>query len=110
MLAGSAVSGSYGTPSHFLQGALASGYKFRVTSYAFNGRQARATVKNEGVAPIYRDAYVAVGGLRSGTTLKGLLPGDSLTVTVNASANDLELTIESDHLVGRPIQYLADLD
>ena len=110
MLAGSAVSGSYGTPSHFLQGALASGYKFRVTSYAFNGRQARATVKNEGVAPIYRDAWVAVGGLRSGTSLKGLLPGDSLTVTVNASANDLELTIESDHLVGRPIQYLADLD
>ncbi|MBP5351071.1 MAG: hypothetical protein J6Y56_03830 [Fibrobacterales bacterium] len=110
MLAGSAVSGSYGTPSHFLQGALASGYKFRVTSYAFNGRKARATVKNEGVAPIYRDAWVAVGGLRSGTSLKGLLPGDSLTVTVNASANDLELTIESDHLVGRPIQYLADLD
>ena len=110
MLAGSATKGDYGTPDHFLQGALASGYKFRVTSYAFNGRQARATVKNEGVAPIYRDAYVAVGGVRSGTTLKGLLPGDSLTVTVNASANDLELTIESDHLVGRPIQYLADLN
>ena len=110
MLAGSAANTTYGTTDLFFQAALSSGYKFRVTSYAFNGRQARATVKNEGVAPIYRDAYVAVGGLRSGTSLKGLLPGDSLTVTVNATANDLELTIESDHLVGRPIQYLADLD
>ena len=109
MLAGGAVSGSYGTPAHFLQGALASGYKFRVTSFERTSSKARATVKNEGVAPIYRDAWVAVNGTRASRSLKGLLPGDSLTVTVPATG-ELDLAIECDHTVGRPIQYLANLE
>ena len=109
MLAGGAVAGSYGTPAHFLQGALASGYKFRVTSFERTSSKARATVKNEGVAPIYRDAWVAVNGTRASRSLKGLLPGDSLTVTIPATG-ELDLAIECDHTVGRPIQYLANLE
>ena len=109
MLAGSAANTTYGTTELFLQGALASGYKFRVTAFERTSSKARATVKNEGVAPIYRDAYVAVNGTRASRSLKGLLPGDSLTVTIPATG-ELELTIECDHTVGRPIQYLADLD
>ena len=110
MLAGHVIYGSYGTPSHLLQGALASGYKFRVTRFRTNGTQTQATVKNEGVAPIYRDAYLALNGSRSSSSLKGLLPGDSLTVTFGAPGSNPSLTIESSHLVGRPIQYLADLN
>ncbi|MBP5189223.1 MAG: hypothetical protein J6Z50_08835 [Fibrobacterales bacterium] len=110
MLASNAPKGSYGTPTHFLNAALASGYKFRVTAFETDGTQVRATVTNEGVAPIYRDAYVAVDGIRASKSLKGLLPGESQTVKIPASGNSPTLTIESDHLVGRAIQYLADLN
>ena len=37
------------------------------------------TVTNRGVAPIYHDAYLAVNGVRSERSLKGLLPGESRT-------------------------------
>ncbi|MBO7130795.1 MAG: hypothetical protein J6V65_01460, partial [Fibrobacterales bacterium] len=109
MLAGHVINGSYGTASHLLQGALASGYKFRVTSFRTDGSQTQVTVKNEGVAPLYRDAYVAVGGTRASETLKGLLPGSSLTVTIPVSGDGKTPTIESDHLVGRAIEYNASL-
>ena len=52
---------------------------------------------------------MAVNGTRSGRSLKGLLPGESATVTIPATGS-LKLTIESDFTVsGRPIGYLADL-
>ena len=104
------LQGGHGSQENVLRGSLATGYKFRVTSFARTSTQARVTVKNEGVAPIYRDAYIAVNGTRGGESLKGLLPGDSVTAMIPATG-DLELAIECDHtLPGRPIQYLADLD
>ncbi|MBP5351074.1 MAG: hypothetical protein J6Y56_03845 [Fibrobacterales bacterium] len=109
MIANDAPTGSYGTKERFLEAALASGYKFRVTAFERTDDQARVTIKNEGVAPLYRDAYVAVNGTRGGRSLKGLLPGESATVTIPATGS-LKLTIESDFTVsGRPIGYLADL-
>ena len=109
MIANDAPDGSYGTKERFLEAALASGYKFRVTSFERTDAKARVTIVNEGVAPLYRDAWVAVNGTRGGASLKGLLPGDSLTATVRATG-DLELAIESDNTVsGRSIGYLADL-
>ena len=109
MIANDAPEGRIGTAARFLEASRSAGYRFRVTSFERAGTKARATVKNEGVAPIYRDAYVAVNGTRSNVSLKGLLPDSSLTVTVPVSGDGLELTIESDYLVGRPIEYNADL-
>ncbi|MBO7499926.1 MAG: hypothetical protein J6T45_01060 [Fibrobacterales bacterium] len=104
------LQGGHGSQENVLRGSLATGYRFRVTSFARTSTQARVTVKNEGVAPIYRDAYIAVNGTRGGESLKGLLPGDSVTAMIPATG-DLTLAIECDHtLPGRPIQYLADLD
>ena len=109
MIANDAPDGSYGTKDRFLEASLASGYKFRVTSFERTDAKARVTIVNEGVAPLYRDAWVAVNGTRGGASLKGLLPGDSLTATIRATG-DLELAIESDNTVsGRSIGYLADL-
>ena len=109
MIANDAPEGSYGTKDRFLEAALASGYRFRVTSFERTDAKVRVTIVNEGVAPLYRDAWVAVNGTRGGASLKGLLPGDSLTATIRATG-DLELAIESDHTVpGRPIAYNADL-
>ena len=109
MIANDAPGGRIGTAARFLEASATTGYRFRVTSFESAGTRARATVKNEGVAPIYRDAYVAVNGTRASRSLKGLLPDSSLTVTIPVSGDDLELTIESDYLVGRPIEYNADL-
>ena len=109
MIANDAPEGSYGTAARFLEASRTTGYRFRVTSFESAGTRVRATVKNEGVAPIYRDASVAVNGTRAAASLKGLLSDSSLTVTIPVSGDDLELTIESDYVVGRPIEYDADL-
>ena len=109
MIANDAPEGRIGTAARFLEASKTTGYRFRVTSFESAGTKARATVKNEGVAPIYRDAYIAVNGTRASKSLKGLLPDSSLTVTIPVSNDNLELTIESDYLVGRPIEYNAEL-
>ena len=64
---------------------MASGYHFEVTRCQTDGAQTCLTVTNKGVAPLYRDAYFAIGMVRSGESLRGLLPGESLEVTIPAS-------------------------
>jgi hypothetical protein len=67
-------------------------------------------VKNTGVAPIYYDAYVAVGGIRARESLKLLEPDSSIICNFAINKNSLNLTIECDHLVpGQQIEYEANL-
>lgn len=37
------------------------------------------------MAPLYCDAYFAIGSIRSSETLRGLLPGESIEVTIDAA-------------------------
>ena len=56
------------------------------------------------------DAYVAVNGVRSESSLIDLQPGESRWVGVSAGSTDMEITIECDHLVeGQKIEYDADV-
>lgn len=88
----------------------ACGYRFRVTKFAASATQTAGTITNTGIAPIYYDAYPAVYGVRSTTTLKGLLPGQSRSFEVAAGGAVPVLTIECDRLVpGQRIGYDADL-
>jgi hypothetical protein len=84
------------------------GYRFRITDYRVGGGRSMLTVTNGGIAPIYAEAFVAVAGRRSSTSLKGLCPGESRTCEV---ASDGEgVTIESDRLVpGQKIEFEAML-
>lgn len=75
----------YNNPSRFKECSMASGYHFEVTRCQTDGVQTCLTVTNKGVAPLYRDAYFAIGMVRSGESLRGLLPGESLEVTIPAS-------------------------
>lgn len=75
----------YNNPSRFKECSMASGYHFEVTRCQTDGVQTRLTVTNKGVAPLYRDAYFAIGTVRSGESLRGLLPGESIEVTIPAS-------------------------
>lgn len=98
--------GSYATPARVTSAGLASGYKFAVTAAKTDGENMYLTVTNEGVAPIYYDAYFAVGTTRSGESLRGLLPGATLEVTIPAVGVP---TIVCDHLLaGQEIQYRAN--
>ncbi|RYD17984.1 MAG: DUF4832 domain-containing protein [Verrucomicrobiaceae bacterium] len=92
------------------QAGMACGYRFHVTKFLSTKGKSQVTVKNTGIAPIYRDAFVAVDGVRSKVSLKHLAPGKSVTVDIARGGKKPVLTIASDHLVsGQVIQYEADL-
>ena len=89
---------------------LACGYRFQVTGFEAGAKRSRVTVTNRGVAPIYHDAFLAVNGVRSERSLKGLLPGESRTDEIASGGVSPKLTIACDRLVpGQAIEYDADL-
>jgi hypothetical protein len=89
---------------------LACGYRFQIAGFEASNTRSRVTVTNRGVAPIYHDAYLAVNGVRSDRSLKGLLPGESRTDEIASGGASPKLTIACDRLVpGQSIEYDADL-
>ena len=63
MLANNAPGSKHATVDRFREAALASGYQFRVLQCVTNGSETRLSVTNQGVAPIYRDAYFTIGNI-----------------------------------------------
>ena len=109
MIANDAPGSQYGTAERFKEASMACGYHFALTGLYANDSQTAACVTNAGIAPIYRDAFLAVDGVRSDTSLKGLLPGDTLLVYVNKVTNGHDVTIESDYILPtQTIQFDAD--
>ena len=110
MIANDAPRGQYGTATRFKEASMACGYHFALTGLYANDERTAACVANTGIAPIYRDAYLAVDGVRSTTSLKGLLPGDTLLVYVDKVTTGRDVTIASDYVLsGQTIQFDADL-
>ncbi|MEM1228006.1 MAG: DUF4832 domain-containing protein [Planctomycetota bacterium] len=91
---------------------MSTGYRFRVSAAAIQGDELRLRVVNEGVAPIYRDAFFAAGRRKSTTSLKGLLPGEDIIVSITGvDDQDLDqISIQSSAILpGQRIEYVADL-
>ncbi len=114
MCGNDATTGNYATASRLLEANIASGYKFEIVAYQVSGTEAKVSVKNIGVAPLYHNAYITVNGVRSAVSLKGLLPGavQEYSVTgLSVGSNETpELTITSDKiLLGKTIPYQANL-
>ena len=100
----------YQSLARIKEASMALGYRFNIEQFEASNTQSRIKVTNTGNAPIYYDAYPAVNGVRSTTSLKGLLPGKTLEFSVLSGGNNPKLTIESDHLVpGQVIQFSAEL-
>lgn len=101
------------TRARIRQAAMATGYAFRISSLASNGTCVRIGVRNEGIAPIYHDAWPAANGRRADASLKGLAPGAERmfeTCPGPHSRSALAIGIESDRLVpGQRIQFNAAL-
>lgn len=94
------------------EAALSMGYKFRIEDFRISGDTAAVKIANVGVAPIYRDAWVAVDGVRSSWSLAGLMPGKRkwLEITVPGLSESSVPSIECDHLVkGQKICFEADI-
>lgn len=92
------------------EAGMACGYQFRVESFRAGASESRVIIVNEGVAPLYHDAFPAVNGVRAGESLKLLAPGERREFRVAAGGANPKLTIESDHLVtGQRIEFEADL-
>lgn len=86
------------------------GYKFRIKSFKASGSYSKVLVENYGTAPLYYDAYITVNGIRSGESLKLLLPGEEKEYLIAAGGEAPVLTVECDRLVpGQSIQFDADL-
>jgi hypothetical protein len=88
------------------------GYRFEIRDFRIKeGEGAAVLVANVGVAPIYRDAFVAVEGVRGGYNLRSLMPGDEAWVVIPCRATSASRpAVVSDHLVpGQEIQYQADI-
>lgn len=112
MISNDAAGTTYGTTERFKQAGMATGYQFRITECLTNGTVTRVTITNEGVAPLYRDAYLTIGTVTSSTSLRGLLPGQKLDVIIPAGLQQADdLTITSPYLLPQQtIQFNANVE
>lgn len=102
------------TEARLTEAAMSMGYRFQIKDYYVKDGEARLLVANTGVAPLYRDAFISVGGERSSYSLKNLMPGKDVWVQVKSNGIDAEsaVSIECDHLVPGQmgIEFFADID
>ena len=99
-------------PERITEAAMSMGYRFEVRNFkVLEGKSAEVLIANVGVAPIYRDAFVEVEGVRGDLNLRTLMPGDEAWVTIACEAKTSSRpAIACDHLVeGQEIQYQADI-
>lgn len=110
MIANDAPRGSYGTADRFREASLATGYRFVVKECKTDGSVTRLLVSNKGIAPIYRDAWFAIGSIRSTESLRGLLPDKEQWVEIAAAPSDgKSLHIVSDHILAQQeIEFEAE--
>lgn len=111
MISNDAPGSTYGTTQRFQEAGMAAGYSFTVCACRAGQGRTQLLVTNEGVAPIYRDAYFAIGSTRCAQSLRGLLPGQKvvLELPVELTASE-DLHIESDYILpSQTIQFnIAD--
>lgn len=104
----------YQTDKRLKEAGMATGYRFQVDDFRLKpGTGVAVKISNAGVAPIYRDAYVAVDGKRGEYSLKNLMPGKSQWIQIDSPdfSEESKITIECDHLIsGQEIQFQADVE
>lgn len=101
----------YQKPARIKEAAMSMGYKFTILDYKVLGSNAAVLIKNTGVAPIYRDAWVAVGDKRGDVNLRNLMPNEKWWIHIEGGYTEGAVpTIECDHLVeGQTIEYAANV-
>ena len=97
------------TPERIAEAAMSMGYRFEIRDFILN-ETAHILIANVGVAPIYRDAFVELDGVRGELNLRTLMPGEEAWVEFPHATVKSIPHIVCDHLVqGQEIQYQADI-
>jgi hypothetical protein len=78
----------YKSVSEVNQASRLLGYKLTIVSARANQNSTEVVIKNDGVAGVFFDMYPARGQVKSSTSLRGLLPGQSITLTIPAGGSD----------------------
>jgi len=113
MIANDAPGSTYGTARRFREASMSTGYRIAVRECKTDGTVTRLLVTNEGIAPLYRDAWFAIGEVRADKSLMGLLPGRKMWVEIAAvpEADGSDIRIVSDHILPmQEIQFNADIE
>lgn len=104
MISNDAPGSTYGTTDRFKEAGLASGYRFVVLECRTGKGRTQLLVTNEGVAPIYRDAYFAIGDTRCSQSLKALLPGEKVVMEIPVELKDAkDVHIVCDYILKKQI-------
>lgn len=102
---------NYQSASRIEEAGMNTGYHYKINKFRTNGEVTEVDITNTGLAPIYYDAYLAVDGVRSSESLKGLSKGETKTFTIATVAKNEQLSIECDRLVSsQEIEFDADLE
>jgi hypothetical protein len=100
----------YQPMTRFREASQALGYRFHLEKLLATPAGLEITVRNQGIAPLYHDAYFAVGSTRSATSLKGLCAGETRLCRVPGAIEAKTLQIACDALVpGQKIEFSATL-
>lgn len=101
------------TEARLKEASMSMGYRFCIMDFRIDeGKAAAVLIENVGVAPIYRDAYIQVEGVKSKYNLRHLLPGEKEWVKIECRASASSVpSIACEHLVaGQVIQYEANVE
>ena len=104
---------SYQTMDRIKEASMSMGYKFEIKDFRVKDNEAAVLIENIGVAPIYRDAYVSVGGVKGDYSLKNLMPGEQKWINIKGEGVSAKAVpqIECAHLVaGQKIEYKANIE
>ena len=113
MIANDAPGSTYGTAQRFREASMCTGYRIAVKECQTDGSTTRLLVTNEGIAPLYRDAWFAIGEVRADKSLCGLLPGKEMWVEIAAvpQADGNDIHIVSDCILPtQEIEFNADIE
>ena len=113
MIANDAPGSTYGTAKRFREASMSTGYRIAVKECKTDGSTTRLLVTNEGIAPLYRDAWFAIGEVRADKSLMGLLPDKEMWIEIPATPqNDgSDIHIVSDYILPKQeIEFNANID
>ena len=113
MIANDAPGSTYGTARRFREASMNTGYRIAVKECKTDGSTTRLLVTNEGIAPLYRDAWFAIGDIRADKSLMGLLPDKEMWIEIPATPkpDGSDIHIVSDYILPKQeIEFNANID
>ena len=91
----------YQSLTRIREAGMATGYRFVAKQLRALGPEVAVFVANEGVAPVYRDAFLEVDGIRATGNLRELMPGEGrwFRATLPQPSSAPVLSVLCNHLV-----------